>query len=405
MTNILNEVIRPIYDNIRRYISNDYVKKSLWAFLIIIPSYAVYQLSNERETLSNTRTLTYIFSIGIPFYIMAYVLMDGIFQNGNYSALFTGLFVVLFIAGVAYLSVKLSARSMSTVYVIMNIIISVSIIIGLAMIFLMFKQQLKSLTGMPGLIVGLIFYIPCFCIDFFNYLSGEIISTPKLIYYLFLAEIVLIFAYVYLPDLFKKIINSSGKQLLEGTVFLDTEKVIATADMLVSTPNDIFNKNKPTFDKNYAISMWVYLDNQAKNYSAYSKETVLFDYGNGKPKITYVNNVDDKNQKDKLNVYFTDISNRKSYYEITISKQKWNQIVFNYSSQRADLFINGTLERTFEFTDNLPTYKPSDKIVVGSNNGLDGAICNVKFYSHTLTKFEIANTYNLLRNKNPPVNI
>lgn len=405
MTNILNEVIRPIYDNISRYISNDYFKKFGWVLLVVTPFYFFYQLSNEKEKMSNTRILMYIFSIGLPFYIMAYLLIGNIFVEENYSAVLTGLFAVLFIAGVAYLSVHLSARSMSTVYIIMNIIISISILIGLAMIFLIFKHQLKSLTGMPGIIVSLIFYIPCLCIDFFHYLYGEVVTTPKMIYYLFLAEIGLLFAYVYLPDLFKKIINSSGKQLLEGTVFLDTEKVIATADMLVSTPNDVFNQNKPIFDKNYAISMWVYLDNQAKNFNAYSKETVLFDYGDGKPKITYVNNVDDSKQKDKLNVYFTDISNRKSYYELTIPKQKWNQIVFNYSSQRADLFINGDLVRTFEFSDNLPTYKPSDKIVVGSNNGLDGAICNVKFYNHPLTKFEIANTYNLLRNKNPPVNI
>jgi len=219
---------------------------------------------------------------------------------------------------------------------------------------------------------------------------------------LFLFEIVLILLYVYLPSLIKTIVNSNGTQLLENAVFLDSETEIGNA---LQVKKQATEGSKPVFSTNYALSMWLYLDSQSKNFQAYGKETTIFDYGNGKPKLTYVNHVDDPEQKDKVNIYFTNSTTQKPSLEITLPKQKWNQIVFNYSTQRVDVFINGSLERTFEFTDNLPTYAVYDKFVTGSNHGLDGAICNVKYYPNALSKFEITNSYNLLMNKNPPINI
>jgi hypothetical protein len=197
-------------------------------------------------------------------------------------------------------------------------------------------------------------------------------------------------------------VNSNGTQLLENAVFLDSETEIGNALQVKKQPME---GSKPVFSTNYALSMWVYLDVQSKNFQAYGKETTIFDYGNGKPKLTYVNHVDDPEQKDKVNIYFTNSTTQKPSLEITLPKQKWNQIVFNYSTQRVDVFINGSLERTFEFTDNLPTYAVYDKFVTGANHGLDGAICNVKYYPNVLSKFEITNSYNLLMNKNPPIHI
>jgi hypothetical protein len=42
-------------------------------------------------------------------------------------------------------------------------------------------------------------------------------------------------------------------------------------------------------------------------------------------------------------------------------------------------------------------------VTIGEDNGLDGAICNVKYYKNPLTKYEITNSYNLLMYKNPPI--
>jgi hypothetical protein len=39
---------------------------------------------------------------------------------------------------------------------------------------------------------------------------------------------------------------------------------------------------------------------------------------------------------------------------------------------------------------------------VGAANGLDGAICNIQYYTTPLTSGQVANTYNLLALRNPP---
>lgn len=407
MSNIIHEILLPIYQNISNYITtHPRLFSGLGtACLAGIPAYALYQLFSEHDSMSNWKTALYIFSIGLPLYILFYLFVGKSFEGNNYSSLLTGVFVGLFLIGVMYVSLRSTPASMSStsgVSIVMNIVLSLSIIIGLAAVFLMFSRQIKSLTGTPGFIVSLLFYIPCLCIDLFRFLSNEFRSTPLLIYYLFLFEIVLILLYVYLPSLIKTIVNSNGTQLLENAVFLDSETEIGNALQVKKQPME---GSKPVFSTNYALSMWVYLDVQSKNFQAYGKETTIFDYGNGKPKLTYVNHVDDPEQKDKVNIYFTNSTTQKPSLEIALPKQKWNQIVFNYSTQRVDAFINGSLERTFEFTDNLPTYAVYDKFVTGANHGLDGAICNVKYYPNVLSKFEITNSYNLLMNKNPPIHI
>jgi hypothetical protein len=137
---------------------------------------------------------------------------------------------------------------------------------------------------------------------------------------------------------------------------------------------------------------------------AYSRETPIFDYGDGKPKVVYFNNTSDPNHRDKIIVYFTNSTLKPSSYEFSITHQKWHNIVFNYTSTHVDLFVNGSLEKTYDFIDNQPEYFVSDNITVGSPDGLDGAICNVKYYTSIQTKSQIANSYNLLMNKNPPTN-
>jgi hypothetical protein len=51
----------------------------------------------------------------------------------------------------------------------------------------------------------------------------------------------------------------------------------------------------------------------------------------------------------------------------------------NYFDSKVDLYINGTLERTFYFTNNIPNYSSTESVLLGSDNGLAGAICNVSY--------------------------
>jgi len=76
---------------------------------------------------------------------------------------------------------------------------------------------------------------------------------------------------------------------------------------------------------------------------------------------------------------------------------------FNYFESKVDLYINGNLERTFYFANNIPDYSPMDKILLGSDNGVTGAICNVTYNKTPLTSEQIATLYNTNYFKNPPI--
>jgi hypothetical protein len=83
--------------------------------------------------------------------------------------------------------------------------------------------------------------------------------------------------------------------------------------------------------------------------------------------------------------------------------QRWNNLVFNFSSTHADLFVNGHLERTFSFADGkMPTFTETDVIKTGKINGLHGAISNIRYYTKTLSKHKITNMYNIFMKKTPP---
>ena len=78
---------------------------------------------------------------------------------------------------------------------------------------------------------------------------------------------------------------------------------------------------------------------------------------------------------------------------------------FNYENNKADLYINGNLERTFVYNNNIPSYNSNDIVSIGDDgdslNG--GAICNVVFFKKNLSKKQIANMYNIAKVKNPPI--
>jgi len=242
----------------------------------------------------------------------------------------------------------------------------------------------------------------------------EFQMTSKVIYVLFFIEILLILFYYYLPSLIKKIDNTNGTVLLDNGAFLDKQLSLGSSEVLQVPSAALENQNSGiVYLKQFTFSMWVYLNIQPPNFSSYTKETTIFDCGNGKPSIVYYNNMDEDIHKNKYKVYFTkgsSSSNNRNRpcdncFEIMLPNQKWNNFVFNYKSTQADLFVNGELVKVFKFTDTVPspTFYASDSIIIGSDNGLDGAICNVRFYPTNLTSSFITTNYNLLMYKSPPV--
>jgi len=212
--------------------------------------------------------------------------------------------------------------------------------------------------------------------------------------------------------LFKK----RGVILLKDPQFLDRTITLKGADEILLLDTDPETESvEPSFKTDYAISMWLYLNPQPSNFTAYSKETPIFCYGlngKGKPLITYYNDMKEpergeEEKKDKLLFYFSpDTSNTKPDTTITIPKQRWNYIVINYKNNICDVFVNGELESSTPLSMHTPPeYNLGDTFTMGSPEGLDGALCNIQYFFEPLTTLNMLQVYNLMSSRNPPVPI
>jgi hypothetical protein len=312
------------------------------------------------------------------------------------------IFIILFIFIIAfiYFVINITPQQIVIAQYLFMILTGLIITVGLAIVFLMFVNTFKTMSGWPGFFMRLLFFIPCLLIDFIQFIKNEMNVTANSIYILFILELLLILGYLYLPKLLKKIALTNGIVILKDARFLHKELVL-TNDKIIQLPKNTKppkSDNEPLkYRQNFAISMWVYVDPQSKSFKSYSKECNIIDMDNRKPKITYIDNNSNSDEKDKLIIYF-------GYNKHTISNQgqKWNNIVINCNSTIIDIFMNGNLEKTFYLQEPLD-YTNSGTITLGSNDGLDGAICNIMYYNTPLTKTEIANNYNMLMLNNPPI--
>jgi hypothetical protein len=271
------------------------------------------------------------------------------------------------------------------------------------------SANLKKLPGWSGFFANLLFFIPCLFSDALQYLLQQVRITPNVVFLLLILELILIVLYMMLPPILQKIYSLNTTSLLSKPVFLNREITLANSERFLYKPmsDSVVNSSKDElYRRNYSMTMWVYLNPQPSSNAAYVKETTIFDYGNGKPKITYKNDSGNTRQKD-TDIYIIYFSNNgeNSSYEVSLPNQKWNFFAFNFFDSKADLYVNGSLARTFNYTDNIPFYSPIDSVIVGSDRGLDGSICNVHYYTEPISGLKITDTYNLLMLKNPPTEI
>lgn len=372
--------------------------------LIIFLAGILYYVQKDPLALTKN-AYKYIFPIFIPL-----LLLFGYYMQQNTGTSIVGLIVACIVVLVAiYIQTTMSKTAMTGVNMFLKyLLLPIICMIALAIAYKPLSEYTYGLTGWSKFIMELIFYIPCLILDFFEYLKEQYKITPNVVYILFVIEILLILLYIYIPKLLKLKLKSKGKTLLNEPVFLNKEKIIGNSSITsLYNPNNVMNKN--TYKTNYAISLWVYLNTQSTSNAAYAKETTIFEYGsidptgkiNVKPRIAY--KADDSG--DKYIFYFTkfDENDSNTKFELSLPTQKWNHIVLNYYDTRADLHINGKLERTYTFNGNMPAYSSSDVFKVGSEQGLDGAICSVDYFAYPLKETDIVNMYNMLVIKSPPV--
>ena len=404
----------------------DTIKYAILSAVVIFVSYIIFTSSQNSEA-AISDTYVYAFMICIPLIIMFGIILN-VGTDSNATTMFMKtLGVVLFITLFSYLYSKMSSTYLVYASYIVYGLSFLIILVGLAIVYNFFIDKLSRLEGWSGFFAELLFFLPCLLDDLVKYIMNEINITPNSVYVFIVIEILLILIYFYLPQLVGQFTNDKDNSivLLNLPKKLNKDEfVIASSDVLkmYQSPSEYLNnQNMNLYRDNYCLSMWVLINPQNSSTAAYTKETEIFKYAftdeagiqHVKPMVRYYGGGDGKDivqERDKYIFYFSKYpptetydSNENASYEISLPNQKWNQFVFNYNRNNVDLFINGNLERSFSMHNAMPQYNPEDQITVGSPNGLDGSICNVVYYKHSLSPQQIALNYNVYMNSNPPV--
>lgn len=310
----------------------------------------------------------------------------------------------------------------------------VSFLLNLVIILAVLGLTFKILTNttfyenspLTRLVVNTILYIPCIfvvLVDRLSHLSGLTktytnMSFPGFqqpsfskentsTYYVYLAIIVAAFViYLLYPYIEEKRTSQGGMLLVNQPVYLNQLKNLASYHTLnnISTV-DVSNPINPMqFNYNYAISFWVFLD--SSNQSKANQYSSILNYGN-KPNVLFspmdnilLFTIDKTSSSDINNLTMDEEQGTQVLYEHkNVLLQKWNHIVLQYNGGTFDIFINGKLVKSVI---GVVPYKTMDILQIGTENGIQGGICNVNYFNKLVNLRQIQNLYNFFKDKTPP---
>jgi hypothetical protein len=305
---------------------------------------------------------------------------------------------------------NLSGKS-SIISFVLNILI---VLIVLTLIYRTMNVQIPDSNANSkknaffDLIINLVFYIPCLFSgkldSVLNYGSQQgpgYFTREKSSFVMLFVVIILILLYIFGPVLYNKLNLQGGELLVNKPVNTNKEYSLGTYEEL---------NGSDTFDYQYAISAWVYINSDAPNTNeSYNKYTSLINFG-GKPNVLYngktnslMVTMEQKDlQKTTANnlLEFDDNGNRILYINQNMLLQKWNNIIINYSGGILDIFLNGELVKS---DIGVVPYYTLDNLKIGQDNGINGGICNVVYFKKALTALNIYFLYNMIKGKKLPV--
>jgi hypothetical protein len=279
-----------------------------------------------------------------------------------------------------YLFNKLSLSSYSILALQYSGII-VGVLIAMVFLSIVYKinqSYIYNMKGISGFIINFILYIPCLISDFVEYLYGEFATTPKIVYILFVIELILILLYLYLPRILKNMERESGKVIVDKPMRINAKKDVSNYMDLQKTEPEL--TETINIRKKYALSMWVYVVPMPSNHIPYNGEANILSFASH-PKIVY------DGLKKKFVIYY----NETEKDEFDAPLEKWNHILVNYDKDSIDMFLNGELKTTVKRKNE--TFSVGDIMTIGQESGLQGGIAKVVYYDTPLLAYEIGSIY------------
>lgn len=193
-------------------------------------------------------------------------------------------------------------------------------------------------------------------------------------------EILFVLTYIYIRSIAKRVYTKHGQLIVNNPVSLHTTTVVKVDETI-------------TYD--YGLSFWVFIDPMNPSSSPQANEyTTIISYGDT-PKVTY------KSSMNTMQIGIkTESKKIKSVDKIkSLPLQKWNHIVLNYLNGTCDIFVNGELHATK--IEVIPM-KEDNLFEIGTEDGIQGKICNVIFFKEHLSGKQIKEIYDEFSYKNPP---
>jgi len=317
---------------------------------------------------------------------------------------------ILLILWIVYYLQNLSGQS-SIISFILNFSL---VLVILSLIYKTINVQLPGKANSKrdsffSLLFNLILYIPCAFSGLFDYgakkfsSSGqntEVLSSIMLLVSALVLALALFIIYYKFPSLTEIITLQGGELLVNKPVYTDKLYTLASYEELNGTD---------TFEYQYGLSFWVFLDaNSPSSSSASNRFVSLLNYGN-KPNILYkastntlMITMEQKGLSKKNNklIDFDENGNRIIYKQNNVLLQKWNNIVINYTGGTLDIFFNNELVKSVI---EVVPYMTLDNLTIGTDGGISGGICNVVYFKTPLTTSKMYILYNMVKDKTPPI--
>ena len=420
------------FKNIKNNImENSFVKIMLeYARFLIIALFVAYiiilfSMAAKTPEKFMSKPFTIMVLIFLPIILIAFLYFSSGEMSMNYKII-VALITMGVVGGIGYLlyiyisypKKNVVTQTLSWISILIAFAI---IIVGLMIYYNVFVNSIKKMRGWSGFFSNLLFYLPCLITDYFKYLFAEVTNTPPMVFVLFIVEICLLLLYIYLPVIINAIYIPTSITLLDRPSFLTPENQITESNTFLLTaplPVDIDGYIKPEgnvkpekiYNRNFSLSMWIFINHTELGTNR--QESVIFKYGSvndfyGKPCITYLGDNDWRFMFTNNHGYSATEDLTKvalPEYIVKMPTQKWHHVVFSYYENKVDLYINGSLARSMDISDQLPLRYDNDVVVIGSDepNNIPGAICNIQYYKKPLTSAEISRIYNMLFMFNPP---